>query len=160
MIAKLFASSSNGALDVFCCCRLDPAKPARYTITRMVEFKKENYFVGFWFVGGTDRDWLACVWREQGQADWRLVHRFRYHSGQSSDPFDGKDRKSFHEAGADGTKKDEGQIVEDMGKLAKVVGLGLGAEPQFVPVRGDGDKALFELAMQPWAHIRMCGTPG
>jgi hypothetical protein len=30
----------------------------------MVEFKKENYFVGFWFVGGPDRDWFACVYRD------------------------------------------------------------------------------------------------
>ena len=44
----------------------------------MVEFKSTNYFIGFWFVGGTDQDWLACVYREQGQTDWRLVHRFRY----------------------------------------------------------------------------------
>src|ERR1017187_5033105 len=49
-----------------------------YNLSVMVEFKKTNYFVGFWFVGGKDQDWFACVYREQGQTNWDLVHRFRY----------------------------------------------------------------------------------
>jgi hypothetical protein len=43
----------------------------------MVEFKKSNYFIGFWFVGGRDQDRFASVYREEGQIDWHLVHRFR-----------------------------------------------------------------------------------
>ena len=120
----------------------------------MVEFKSTSYYVGFWFVGGTDKDWLACVYREEGQTDWQLVHRFRYHNEASTDPFDGKDKKNFYAAGVDGPLKDEKQIIADMAKLAAVVGLRFGVQPEFVDVRGDGDRALFRLAMQPWAHIK------
>lgn len=120
----------------------------------MVEFKNTNYFIGFWFVGGKDQDWLACVYREQGQTNWHLVHRFRYHNSASTDPFDNKDKKNFYEMGVDGNQKDEKQIIEDMNKLAAVVGLKMEVEPEFVEVRGDGDRALFRLAMQPWSHVK------
>lgn len=129
----------------------------------MVEFKKENYFIGFWFVGGSDRDWLACVYKEEGQTNWHLVHRFRYHNSESTDPFDGKDKKNFYQSSADGKEKDEKQIIDDMNKLAAVVGLQFGVKPEFVDVHGDGDRALFRLAMQPWAHVktgRMPEQPG
>jgi hypothetical protein len=65
------------------------------------------------------------------------------------------DKKSFHEALVDGTMKNEKHIIRDMNKLASVVALGFSAKPEFVPVHGDGEKALFELAMQPWAHVKM-----
>jgi hypothetical protein len=120
----------------------------------MVEFKPTNHFVGFWFVGGSDRDWFACVYREQGQTNWILVHRFRYHSDESTDPFDNKDKKNYYQSSADGNVKDEKQVIEDMNKLASVVGLQFGAKVEFVPVSGDGDKAMFDLAMQPWAHVK------
>ena len=121
----------------------------------MVEFKKTNYFIGFWFVGGTDKDWLACVYREEGQTNWILVHRFRYHNAASADPFDNKDKKNFYQNTVDGAKKDEKQIIQDMSKLADVVGLQFGVKPEFVDIHGDGDRALFRLAMQPWAHVKM-----
>lgn len=125
----------------------------------MVEYKTTNYFVGFWFVGGTDKDWFATVYREQDQTKWHLVHRFRYHNAKSTDPFDDKDKKNFYQAAVDGDKKDEKQIIEDMNKLAAVVGLQFGVKPEFVDVRGDGDRALFRLAMQPWAHVKMGKLP-
>ena len=125
----------------------------------MIPFKKENYYVGFWFVGGTDKDWLACVYREQGQITWQLVHRFRYHNDASADPFDGKDKKNFYSGMVDGAKKDEKQIIADMTKLADVVGLQFGVKPDFVEISGDGDRALFRLAMQPWAHVKTGKMP-
>ena len=120
----------------------------------MVEFKQTNYFIGFWFVGGKDQDWFACVFREQGQTDWRLVHRFRYHNDASTDPFDNKDKKSFYDASLDGKAKNENQIIEDVNKVAKLIGMRFETKPEFVDVRGDGDRALFRLAMQPWAHVK------
>jgi len=121
----------------------------------MVEFKPTNYFIGFWFVGGKDQDWFACVYRETGQSDWHLVHRFRYHSDASTDPFDDKDKKSYHAATLDGKAKDEKQIIQDVDKVAAVIGMRFDAKPEFVDVHGDGDRALFRLAMQPWAHVKM-----
>jgi hypothetical protein len=68
----------------------------------MVEFKKTNYFIGFWFVGGKGQDWFACAYREQGEINWHLVHRFRYDNDASTDAFDDKDKKSYHDASVDG----------------------------------------------------------
>jgi hypothetical protein len=120
----------------------------------MVEFKPTNYFAGFWFVGGKDRDWFGCVYREQGQPQWHLVHRFRYHNAASTDPFDDKDAKNYFHSTASTADKDEKQIIADMNQIAAVIGAGFGVKPEFVDVRGDGDRALFRLAMQPWAHIK------
>ena len=131
-----------------------------YNLSIMVEFKTTNYFVGFWFVGGKGQDWFACVYREQGQTNWHLVHRFRYHDDASTDPFDAKDKKSYHDASVDGNAKDENQIIEDVNKLAAVIGMRFEAKPEFVTVNGDGDRALFRLAMQSWAHVKREKMPG
>ena len=120
----------------------------------MIEFKEGNYYIGFWFVGGKDTDWLAAVWREQSSPNWIFWARFRYHNPESKDPFDDKDGKSPMDFVVDGTKKSEDDIIRDVAVIAALIGLRLGVEPEFVPVRGDCDKALFELAMQPWAHIQ------
>jgi hypothetical protein len=121
----------------------------------MVEFKESNYFIGFWFVSGKVKDWLACAYREQGHTNWHLVHRFRYHHSAHTAPFDSKDKKNYFATTADGAKKDEKQIIAEMGQTAKVIGLAFGKTPIFVPIHGDGEKALSRLAMQPWAHIKM-----
>ncbi len=41
-----------------------------------------------------------------------------------------------------------------MNQIAAGIGVGFGVKPEFVDVRGDGDRALFRLAMQPWAHVK------
>ena len=84
----------------------------------------------------------------------------RYHNDASTDPFDDKDKKSYHDASVDGNAKDEKQIIEDVNKVAAVIGMRFEAKPEFVPVNGDGDRALFRLAMQPWAHVKREKMPG
>jgi hypothetical protein len=37
--------------------------------------------------------------------------------------------------------------------------LQFGVKPEFVDVHGDGDRALFRLAMQPWAHVKWGKMP-
>jgi hypothetical protein len=123
----------------------------------MIEFKDGNYYLGVWFVGGKDTDWMGCAWHEKDNPNWIFRARFRYHNPESKSPFDNKDRKSFMNFGVDGSKKSEEQIIKDVGMIARLVGLRLGVEPEFVEIRGDKDKALFNLAMQPWAHVRMLG---
>ena len=122
----------------------------------MIEFKPGSYYLGFWFVGGGSQntDWLGCVWREENSPRWIFRSRFRYHNPESQNPFDNKDRKSFSNFEIDATKKTEQQIENDVGLIAAIVGVRLGVPVEFVEVRGDMDKALFNLAMQPWAHIK------
>lgn len=119
----------------------------------MIEFKEGNFYLGIWFVGGKDTDWLGCVWREKDSPDWIFRARFRYHNSASRDPFDGMDKKSFTSWNVDGAKKSEDQIKKDIDLIASLIGLRLGVKPEYVEIKGDHDKALFKLAMQPWAHI-------
>ncbi|MCG3147937.1 MAG: hypothetical protein PCFJNLEI_01378 [Verrucomicrobiae bacterium] len=119
----------------------------------MIEFKEGSYFIGFWFVGGADTDWFAGAWREQSSSTWIFRARFRYHSPTSRTAFDNEDRKSPMEFEVDGTKKTEDDIIRDVALIAGLIGQRFGVEPEFVEVRGDRDKALFCLAMKPWAHI-------
>ena len=46
----------------------------------------------------------------------------------------------------------EGRDGED--ERQDVIGMRFDTKPEFVDVRGDGDRALFRLAMQPWAHVK------
>jgi hypothetical protein len=123
----------------------------------MIEFKDGSYYLGVWFVGGKDTDWMGCAWREEGSPNWIFRARFRYHNPESRNPFDAMDRKSFTSWQVDGRKKSEAEIERDVTKIAKLIGLRFGVEPEFVEIRGDRDKALFNLAMKPWAHVRMLG---
>jgi hypothetical protein len=84
-----------------------------------------------------------------------LQTRFRYHSPQSKDPFDDHDRKSRADFRIDGRTKTEEQIVKDVDLIANVVAARFGVQPEFVEVRGDHERAMFRLAMQPWAHLKL-----
>jgi hypothetical protein len=46
-----------------------------------------------------------------------------------------------------------------MNKLASVVALRFGVQPEFVDVHGDSEHALFRLAMRPWAHVKTGKLP-
>lgn len=120
----------------------------------MIEFKEGNYYLGIWFVGGKDTDWLGCAWKEKDNPNWIFRARFRYHNPESQSPFDSLDKKSFTNWNVDGARKSEQQIEQDINLIAKLIGLRLGVEPEFVEIRGDRDRAVFRLAMQPWAHIQ------
>ena len=120
----------------------------------MIEFKPGSYYLGVWFIGGEKTDWLGCAWREPDSPHWIFRSRFRYHNPESQDPFDDKDTKSFSSYEIDATKKTEQQIEEDVGLIATLVGMRLGVPVEFVDIRGDMDKALYKLALQPWAHIK------
>jgi hypothetical protein len=38
--------------------------------------------------------------------------------------------------------------------IATIIATRLGVPTEFVEVRGDMDKALYKMALQPWAHIK------
>lgn len=125
----------------------------------LFEFRDGAYYLAFWFVGGEDTDWFGVAWREGDSPQWLFRARFRYHSVESTDPFDDKDRKSAMAFVVDGTRKSEDDIIRDVGLIAALIGKRLNVEPQFVAVRGDRDKLLYQLALQPWAHIKMAPKP-
>ena len=68
-------------------------------------------------------------------------------------------RKSVSNYEIDATKKTEAQIEEDVGLIASIIGVRFGVPVEFVEVRGDMDKALYRLALQPWAHFQTGTLP-
>ena len=125
----------------------------------MIEFKPGSYYLGVWFIGGEKTDWLGCAWREQNSPHWIFRSRFRSHSPESQDPFDDKDKKSFSSYEIDATKKTEQQIEEDVGLIASIVAMRLGAAVEFVEIKSDMDAALYKLALQPWCHFQTGTLP-
>jgi hypothetical protein len=121
----------------------------------LFEFREGAHYLGFWFIGGEDTDWFGVAWRDAGSDHWTFHARFRYHDPASVDPFDGKDQKSPMAFHIDASKKSEDDIIRDIGLIAALIGQRLKVEPQFVAVRGNRDKLLYQLALQPWAHVQM-----
>ncbi len=104
------------------------------------------------------KDWMAAVWRDEGEEEWTLAYRFRYYSPDSKDPFDGKDEKKWVTAkGAVSEEKAKSSIDEAMDFL-KSQG-NLVASP-FVPLYSDDPKFCMDQMMkQPWCHSRVMEDP-
>ncbi len=113
----------------------------------MIEFKRNNYFAGYWFIAGDGVDWLAAVWREAGAKDWVLRYRFRYHNDEPP--------KGHEEFVVQGATEDD--IVTDINDLAAHIASDYGGEVRFVPVHGHGGDALAVFAVQPWVRAWRVG---
>jgi hypothetical protein len=86
--------------------------------------------------------------------------RFRYHSTESVEPFDSKDRKSATLFQIPVAGRTEDRIIQEVQSVVDIIALGLQAKPEFVEVKGDSERAQFRLAMQPWAHLRFVKSEG
>lgn len=120
----------------------------------MLALTDGRYYLGVWFEAGEGQDWMACVWRGQNEQAWHLSARFRYHNSESTDPFDGLDKKSPTEMKTLGGPKTEQEVIADINLIASLIGKRFGSKPEFVAIRGDKDRAMFRLAMQPWIHLK------
>lgn len=121
-------------------------------------FHPDQYVHGVWFVPSDhtkplkDRcDWLCCLWHELDEPDWYVRYRFRY--PRSHDPWAEADHRSWMTFTRPGSES-AAQIAESINLIAQVVALRFGMEVRFVPIAGDGDKALRILAAQPWMHFK------
>ncbi len=92
--------------------------------------------VGAWFVHfhkDARKDWTLGVTREGGS--FIIQYRWRYyHVDNSTDPWDGKDRKSWYRLVSDKSVTRD-QVIEDARNIAMVVMTKCGGERMFECVR-------------------------
>lgn len=118
----------------------------------MIEIKEGRYFAHIWFVGGGKAgvDWMGALWRETDSTEWHLQYRFRYYSKESKDPFDQKDRKSWHHMKGPGPEEQVQAAGEVVARLAHVQ---YGGIFESIPVRSADPETVgkvFQTAS--WAH--------
>jgi hypothetical protein len=123
----------------------------------MIEFKKTTFFHAIWFCGGKvqgkGEDWLATIFKEEGQP-WKGVYRFRYHA--STDPWDENDVKNWYQV-TQSNPNDDGfvaKLAETFDGLAKLCEMRYGNPCDKLEVLGDGDKASEMLSKAPWAFTK------
>ncbi len=66
----------------------------------------DQKIVGVWFMRtAQSQDWVCAVREIEPDRKYEIVCLFRYHAAEeSSDPFDGKDTKSWYKATGSGTR--------------------------------------------------------
>lgn len=118
----------------------------------MIDFLPTDHVIGFWFVPGDEKDWMACIWI-RGE-ELQGTYRFRYYDPEDpgNDAFSGQDRKSWHSLKA--KKEQQEKLVESMHDLAKLVSEHHGEPVYWVPVNDTGEKAVEVLTAQPWCHVK------
>lgn len=119
----------------------------------------ETYIDTVFFVGGTDRDWMATLYK-QGDGSWEIEARARLYDqdadGNTGEAFDGKDKKKFtHLAAKDGSDESRIEGLEGCRKVAQMVSAKLGAVVSEVPIKGGMADFIKIVTAQPWAHVRM-----
>jgi len=123
----------------------------------VIEFKKTTLFHALWFCGGDvqgkGEDWLATIFKEEGQP-WVGVYRFRYHN--SEDPWDTSDVKNWYKV-TQSTDHDDAflaRLVQTFDQLASLCELRYGNPHTKLEILGDGDKASEMLMKQPFAFSK------
>lgn len=120
----------------------------------MIDLTTVEYLLAMWFVGGAEGDWLAAVYRDKGDPNWRLTYRFRYYEGkQSGDPFTDDDRKSWYEARISGDASEE-SLISKVNGVASLTALRFGGEVDCVEVRGTPALLQGKIADRPWLHVQ------
>jgi len=112
----------------------------------MIELADGDFVQCVWLADTAGMDFLGCCYRHDGE--WALRYRFRYHSPQRSDPWDGKDQKNWYAfAVPDGA---------DLAKLVAAADFAFGSLPNFrrIDVCGDQTALLDILAKEDRTHIR------
>ena len=127
----------------------------------MIEFKKDRYFIGVWFIGDGKKDWMAALWRDEPdpEGQWTLQYRFRYY--ETKDAFDGKDDKSWYRG--HGTYATEREAEESLHKGAAIIEStwpeyadGRIPKREFVPLHSaDQAENIQRLSERPFAHVRV-----
>ncbi len=125
---------------------------------------KNQYFLGFWFVAanpddplGQRFDWFASLHKDDAACDtWLLNFRFRYH--HSTAAWDQKDKINHFRAHA--TCKSEAIIQDEVTLGAAMLADANKTEAVFVPIYGDGTKAMAALMKLPWCNIKAIQKDG
>ena len=120
--------------------------------------KIPTHIYGIWFIPHKNRqmDWMAQLYVAEGK--WHFEYRFRYYSEDSTNPHDGKDRKSWSGfvAPDDSIETRDASLIA-IQKIIPVLEEELEDKASFVLLdcKPDDPKILFELGSKPWCHVRL-----
>jgi hypothetical protein len=118
------------------------------------DLSEMEYLSGVWFVGGQEGDWMAMVYRNTGETDWRLTYRFRYNEGkQVGDPFNDEDRKKWYELTAAPGEGAEKKLVDCTNFVAQMTALRYNTTVDFIDVRGEPALFVEKAGGRSWLHM-------
>ena len=122
-----------------------------------------SYVEHLWFLSGDKMDWMALLYKDTLDGDWRVTYRFRYY--HSPDPWDKKDKKSVYEVKVGPTDEDRRKLLDIGEKLAaglqgQMEKAGFPAELKSIPVKGNGEEFTRVLTQQSFAHVKAVAKEG
>lgn len=121
-----------------------------------MEFHEKDYILGVWFAAKRNGDnWMMTILKRNGE--WLGEYRFRY--AEDTKAFHSNDRKSFYGLKIDGSLPEEDVILK-MSEFFDIIKREYNDESDFVEIKGDVQKFMFQLAQRPWAHIKTINTAG
>lgn len=121
----------------------------------------DDKIVAIWFCDlGPSEDYMMSISRRD-EGGMRFVYRVRHHCPESTDPFDGKDEKSWSAFETDNPDEEVAiRAAREMvkGLIGVAVGLGRVTLPHkiYELIRGPAsvDEFADQLLKSPWAHSR------
>lgn len=120
-----------------------------------------TYVEHMWYVAGDGLDLLAMLYQDKAGDDWKLTYRFRYYNPDSTDPFDGKDRKHVYQVKAGVTEEDRDKLKGVMETLLTETSHTYPRTMRrSIPVQGNSQKFMAVMVKQPFAHVKVVGKEG
>lgn len=120
----------------------------------MIEIKEGNYYVGIWFIGGQEKDWMLCLYREGDE--WKIQYRWRYYKDQKA--FGSKDEKSWYGFNVSVSSRTEKEMMGKIDVIAKKLAEDMKSPLEIVMIQsGDIEFVTKVLTAQPWAHTQQVG---
>lgn len=114
-----------------------------------MEINEQDYILGVWYGEKPKLGNLLMTVKKQGDK-WYSEARFRFYFDDVA--FNSGDKKVFYSKEIEGTEQEvQNQINEEM-NFAKERGVIDSIE--YVEIKGDVHKLMFQMAMQPWTQIR------
>jgi hypothetical protein len=124
----------------------------------IIEIIDGRYFLGIWYLYDAvnpamqNQDWLATVFRDDGDARWHIRYRHKYYN--SPDPFDEKDRRSSYSGTI--APCSEQIILNTMDAIVnKMIEIG-GFRKDFIYIGSVDPEAITDrLKDRPWVHRKI-----
>ncbi len=116
-----------------------------------MEFKEDDYILGFWFGIHQDRNVLTTV-KKIDNNNWFAECRLRQYVDDKH--FDSQDKKSFWDITI--TDRTDEEVISKMNELFQAM-----KDQYFIndyeyhEVKGNAEKFMFIMAMQPWSQIQV-----
>lgn len=121
----------------------------------MLELSEDTEVHTVWFVGWSNGDLLACVFRQKGQP-WEGRYRFRYHTAPKvGDPFLEDDKKSAHAFRANDLSVTPERLVAGFEMICRLTADQYNAAVfDQMEINGSGLDAIRMMRSRPWCHIQ------